>query len=277
MTILDKAVAKKLYNDLLNLINEPNRLYYDKIIDLGVILEKIYNEITRNVLSDKEPLNNKIDFIGKNYTIPSIIIERSHLIRMTVNNKRHTGANPKVSYYPIFIETIMDSIEIYSDISIPKKLANAYENMLTKGSDNTGSEKEQGNEPPNEPIGNEQPTVTKTPDDLIGGLKEKFKGDVSRDVSKMEIVDVCELVIFVVSSILLFAGITIGYLFLLIDGGLFFYRYGKIKYLKVIPFITICIHIFFGVIMTYFLESMFGGFIILGALITPFLHYVWSH
>jgi len=133
LAILDKSLAEQFYKDILNLIEQPNREYYDKILDLGGILEEVYTDITKNALSESADLYDKIKYIRGNYsTVPQSIIDEAHLIRKTCNQKRHKRINPPVSYYTMFIESLMNCIFFYSSIIIPAELKNTFEKMLPK-------------------------------------------------------------------------------------------------------------------------------------------------
>lgn len=131
LNILDESIAKEAYSELLKIINQPKRLHTDKIIDIGVIIERIYTEITKNSLSVKDDLLKKIDFVKNNYNIPSDIIKNSHEIRKKINDRRHSGTVPKTSFYPTSIETVMECVNFYSGMKIPTELQNAYDNFFT--------------------------------------------------------------------------------------------------------------------------------------------------
>jgi len=130
LKILDKALAEQLYRKILKLIKQPKRQYYDKFIDIGVILERIYTEITKGEKAKKDDLYEKIIYVKNKYRVDSEIISRSHDIRKTINDRRHEGEIPKPSKYPIFIEILMDCIEYYSSVSKPSELQTAYENLF---------------------------------------------------------------------------------------------------------------------------------------------------
>jgi len=132
LTILDKPLAEQFYREILNLIEQPSRLHSDKTFDLGIMLEKIYTAITGNALSERDDFNDKIIYIRDHYAVDSLLIDRSDLIRRTTNDKRHKGIIPKISYYAIFIETVMDCIAFYSSMDIPAELQYAYEHIFDK-------------------------------------------------------------------------------------------------------------------------------------------------
>jgi len=135
LEILDKALAKQFFERLLNLIEQPDTQYELKIIKLGAIHEAIYKELTKNKLSERDTLFDRIEYIKNNYCIDELIINGAHAIRKTINDMRHFGKEFEKYYYETFIKTVMDCIFFYSSLDIPEELRKAYVKIISDSED----------------------------------------------------------------------------------------------------------------------------------------------
>jgi|GEM_PF-925841 len=126
LNILDKTSAEQSYGKLLEIIRQPDRLPTDKLIDIGVILEKLYKKITANAPSDLQTLESRIDFIEQTQDVPEKLIFGSHKIRNLTNKRRHEGAKITPKTYLACIETLMVCIDFYSGMGVPPELESAY-------------------------------------------------------------------------------------------------------------------------------------------------------
>jgi hypothetical protein len=143
LNVFDKALAEKLYNEVLKLINDDSRFCLDKIMDLGAFTEEIYTEITKNDLPRNAVLNDRIICAKEKYTVPDVIFERSMSIKNTVNNKRHKNIKPKVSSYTLFIDYLIECNKYFSSVDVPQELERAYNNIHSGGKSNPENNKDE--------------------------------------------------------------------------------------------------------------------------------------